>query len=208
MRTTTRNTVIGLVAGAVAASGFAGAAQAATDTTREEHLDGLFYANTITGNDGPPYLMFAGGTAEDFCAAGGDTGWADAVFPVSALVQRSTEPRTGQAQLTERFTERVEMSIYDDEGIGAPEFLDAYCPIYHAGGEMPQPLAVGMGTVRSYAQQTENAAGGPPHVVVRNTSQGTLRTADGTRLVVRGTAHVTVSPTLIFHELGVEVLSD
>ncbi|GAA3638737.1 hypothetical protein GCM10022200_22600 [Microbacterium awajiense] len=202
-RTTGRIAAAALSAAALAAGAALAAAPAhsATDVHTEDTRYGFVYDNVALGDGQPPYLVIAGGTLEEFCA-GGDPFNAS---PGSAVlhVKVTGEPGADGARLSEAFVTRGLIELYANDGMGAPAYLDHRCGIWAETGVLPEPYAIGAGTVKSGTEFSW--AGGIAYGSTWNSARGPLRTADGEVLVVWADARVTLAPEFVLDHVGFQI---
>lgn len=146
-------------------------AQAGGNGFVEAGLDegGLFY-----GNFDEDVLLFAGGTAVDFCNGIEPTHDARLFFRADGglnfKVDNSLQP----------------IYLYSTP-LGAPEFVGATCEALEGGADPVEPFAQGEGRVR---MRLDIQADGSVHVV--NSTVGTASSDDGTTWKVRGWADLLV----------------
>lgn len=158
----------------------------------------FFYDNVVTGDGQPPYILLAGGDFGDFCD---DEPHMETHF----IKVKGTPPEEG-ATLHERWGTRVEMALYDLEGMDAFVWLGTYCPAYFATGATPERLAHGAGSVMSNLYATFHGAEAPD-VWTENSARGVLKTPDGETLVVRGVAELTFEPVFSVDHVSLEILN-
>lgn len=144
--------------------GLLATAQAKTTVERGEWTEGLYYG------DGE-VLLFAGGTAEDFCIGN---------EPVHDA--RYRYPAGGGFVMTVQPTEVHSLYLYESDK-GAPEFLaEDVCE----QDDPPEPFAAGDGHMKLRFDTTS----GLPHIV--NSSWGTVTSYDGVTWRVRGRADLMI----------------
>lgn len=178
----------------------AGPAYARTTVEKlEVPAEQLFYDNVVTGDGEPPYILLAGGDFGDFCEFNEPI--------VNKFVRVKGTPPDDGAVVEERFRARVEMALYDLEGLDAFVWLDTYCPTYFTTGETPEQLAHGAGTMRSVVHVEFNGPGVPEDISTVNGAHGVLKTPEGETLVVRGEAELTLEPDFSVDHVSLEVLN-
>lgn len=159
-----RRVVVVLGTAVLLVVGLLTSAQARTTVERGQWEEGLFYG------DGE-VLLFAGGTAVEFC--NGDEPVHDA---------RYRYPAGGGFIMTVAPTEVHPLYLYRSDK-GAPEFLaEEVC----GQADAPQPFAAGEGHMKLYFDVTS----GLPHIV--NSSWGTVTTDEGETWRVRGRADLMI----------------
>lgn len=166
--------------------GLLATAQAKTTVEVGEWKEGLFYGDT-------EFLLFAGGTAADFCLADHDNDPdTDKISnePIHDALYRF--PAEGGFVMTVQPTEVHPLYLYettqtDSDGktvtiADAPQFVDAVC----AGTLQPEPFAAGEG----HMKLRFDTVSGLPHIV--NSSWGTVTSDGGVTWRVRGGADLMI----------------
>ena len=158
---------------ATTALGAVATAQAGTAVESGPYQEGLFY-----GDFDAEVLLFAGGTAEQFCTGDEPVHDARYVFGEDGSLVITVEPNVEQP-----------LHLYSSP-LGAPEFLAEQCPLLADGDPatgVQEPFAVGDGHMKL---RLEIAPDGTVHIV--NSSWGTVVEEDGTTWRVRGRADLMV----------------
>lgn len=102
-------------------------------------------------------------------------------------------------------TNGTEMRLY--EAASFDELINAACEAFFTGGDMPEPIAFGIGSwkYRSWDQTTLPESSfdlGPVGAHIRDSAWATMVYTDGSRAQVRGVADYVVTDTGIDLELG------
>lgn len=197
-------TAVGL-ATAVAAPAHAAGPQQATDVERQDVNVVRFYDNIIVpsvGGADRDLVLSTGGTVEDVCAV-------DNFADVEVRIRTTGTPPDPGATEEYAVDDRVPFTLYDGGGLSVFELLDQECPGVLGDGDTVEPLATGSGILheRLSVRWVEGGDGPVRLSESRNSATGTVVTADGTRLAVRGTSYVTEEPEQVIREVSLEVLN-
>jgi hypothetical protein len=190
--------VAGVVGGAALAVGLVAApSQARTVVIAEEVPWAFFYDDFVTGDGESSLILYTGGSVEDECTMD---------YPIATnRVRLHGDPPAAGATQVERFVTRGDFHLYEGNGLDAVEYAAAVCETLAAGGEAPEPVAVGSGTVRSVVEVAFAGPTAPPDVTTANTAVGVVETPDGDHWAVRGEAELTLSPEFSVDHVDLEV---
>ncbi|WP_296665265.1 hypothetical protein [Demequina sp.] len=160
-------------------------AMAAPSSARSENADQVWrfdepiahvYDNYFTGG-APDYILLAGGTADAFCTGAIPTVKLK-VHPNGDIPAEGTSDRfwfTGASQ---------PLALYADPGGGVDQLLDEYC----TDAVLHQPLATGTGVHWTRGTTEYNGSGENATRADENGVRGSLWTANGDRIQVRGSS--------------------
>ena len=115
------------------------------------------------------------------------------------------EPPEEGATQNERFVTRGDFHLYDGSGLDAVEYAAEVCATLAVGGEAPEPVALGSGTVQSMVDVLFRGGAAPPDVTTANTAVGVVETTDGERWALRGEAELTLSPEFSVDHVDLEI---
>lgn len=188
-------TLAATVAATVAVGLVATPGHARTEVSREQVPYAFFYDNIVTAEGEPAstLILFAGASPQQQCT--GDVPMADLRVRV-----KGTPPESG-AIIRESFVERGGLWLYEGGGLQAPDFLGQYCEAYFSGGDVPQALGVGEGTVRAGVSVDFVGPDAPESAQQTNVAVGLVRTDEGRSLFVRGSAALTLAPEFSVDEV-------